>query len=196
MRRRSESKIGGEGMDDDTPNAAPGPLRLVQGFLNTLDVEPDTDELADVKSAAAWLRSAGFADHLSPKRLSTLRDLRDAVRALVELDPAQRLPTATWRRLNELAGRIHVQPEVTRGGEIELAVQGRGLEKLVAALLLAIHQAAADGSWERLNTCRRCEWAYFDVTKNRSAVWCSRRCSQRAKASRYYARRKRVSAHR
>jgi predicted RNA-binding Zn ribbon-like protein len=177
-------------MEDDTPHAAPGSLQLVQEFLNTLDVEPDTDELSDPAGASAWLRSQGFTDRVSPARLTLLRDLRDAVRALVELD-SPRLPVNAWRRLNQLAGPVRVRAAVTRRGEIELSPQGRGLEKLVGALLLAIHDAAEDGSWDRVKTCRRCQWAYFDVTKNSSAVWCSRRCSQRAKASRYYARRKR-----
>jgi hypothetical protein len=40
------------------PDPAPGPLRLVQSFVNTLSAEPDADLLATREEAAAWLRAA------------------------------------------------------------------------------------------------------------------------------------------
>jgi len=36
------------------PDPAPGPLRLVQSFVNTLSAEPDADLLATREEAAAW----------------------------------------------------------------------------------------------------------------------------------------------
>jgi predicted RNA-binding Zn ribbon-like protein len=45
-----------------------------------------------------------------------------------------------------------------------------------------------------MKTCRNpaCRWAFYDTTRNRSAVWCDMAaCGNRAKARSYYARRAR-----
>jgi predicted RNA-binding Zn ribbon-like protein len=42
-----------------------------------------------------------------------------------------------------------------------------------------------------VKTCRNpdCRWAFYDSTRNRSAVWCDMAvCGSRAKSRRYYAR--------
>ncbi|MPY93114.1 MAG: hypothetical protein GEV08_08615 [Acidimicrobiia bacterium] len=55
----------------------------------------------------------------------------------------------------------------------------------LAALLAAVAEAVADGSWARLKACREpgCRWAYYDHSRNRSRAWCSMAvCGNRAKA--------------
>jgi predicted RNA-binding Zn ribbon-like protein len=50
----------------------------------------------------------------------------------------------------------------------------------------------ADGSWSRLKTCRNhgCRWVFYDLSKNRSASWCSMQlCGNRRKTRVYRARR-------
>jgi Putative stress-induced transcription regulator len=42
------------------PDPAPGPLRLVQSFANTLSAEPGADLLATREEAAAWLRATAL----------------------------------------------------------------------------------------------------------------------------------------
>ena len=51
--------------------------------------------------------------------------------------------------------------------------------------------AIGSGRWERMKTCRNssCRWAFYDATRNRSAVWCDMAaCGSRAKSRAYYAR--------
>ena len=41
---------------------APGRLRTVQAFVNTLDIEESTDELASTAALTTWLTGAGLLD--------------------------------------------------------------------------------------------------------------------------------------
>ena len=59
------------------------------------------------------------------------------------------------------------------------------------AVLAAVAQAMADGSWSRLKACRAddCRWAFIDTARNRSRQWCDMSvCGNRAKARRFRAR--------
>jgi len=55
--------------------------------------------------------------------------------------------------------------------------------------LLAIVGAAQDeGTWARLKACLAddCQWAYYDLSRNRSAVWCDMKvCGNREKVRSY-----------
>jgi predicted RNA-binding Zn ribbon-like protein len=58
-------------------------------------------------------------------------------------------------------------------------------------LLGIVVAAVGTGEWSRVKTCRNpdCRWAFYDSTRNRSAVWCDMAvCGSRAKSRRYYAR--------
>ena len=46
----------------DEKKPAPMPLLVVQGFVNTLDLEEGTDVLADADGAREWLIDAGLLD--------------------------------------------------------------------------------------------------------------------------------------
>ena len=51
--------------------------------------------------------------------------------------------------------------------------------------MIAVHEAMAEGSWDRLKACRAsdCEWAFIDTAKNHSRQWCSMgSCGNREKA--------------
>jgi CGNR zinc finger len=66
----------------------------------------------------------------------------------------------------------------------------RGAEAAVATLLVIVHEAQLTGAWSRLKACRHCTYAFFDRSKNRSAVWCSMSiCGNRTKNRAYRQRR-------
>jgi predicted RNA-binding Zn ribbon-like protein len=55
-----------------------------------------------------------------------------------------------------------------------------GLGRIVALVAAAM----ADGTWPRLKVCLAddCQWAFYDLSRNRSAVWCDMRvCGNRHK---------------
>ena len=59
----------------DTDKPAPMPLLRVQAFVNTLDVDLDTDVLSEAGAARAWLADAGWSvlGRRSRPRTSTSR---------------------------------------------------------------------------------------------------------------------------
>src|SRR5262250_2028208 len=66
---------------------APGHLGTLQAFVNTLDIEQGTDELASPADLDAWLRRAGLAggpaDPSGPRELSVAIELREALREVL-----------------------------------------------------------------------------------------------------------------
>ena len=66
----------------DLPNAAPEPLRLVQRFVNTIDLSHDREWLTD------WLAERGLASP-SDADLAHARVVREAIRALLYANNGQ-----------------------------------------------------------------------------------------------------------
>ncbi|MGH3648336.1 MAG: CGNR zinc finger domain-containing protein [Micromonosporaceae bacterium] len=90
--------------------------------------------------------------------------------------------------LGELAGLAYTLPLVVdvtaRPPQLTAAHPGT-VEAALASLLAAVAEAVAAGTWDRLKACRnpRCQWAYYDQSRNRSRAWCSMdTCGNRAKA--------------
>jgi predicted RNA-binding Zn ribbon-like protein len=151
--------------------AADGELALVQDLLNTAALpgprRDSTDLLADPASAAAWLASAGADERAED--VARLRALRDSIRrALVHRDhpgePAEqpgRPITASVRMRWDSDGTVTI--ESIRTPEADLTAQ----------VLLAIHTAQLAGTWRRLKVCRNpdCRVAFWDQSRNTSAVW-------------------------
>ncbi|GAA3169154.1 CGNR zinc finger domain-containing protein [Nonomuraea roseoviolacea subsp. carminata] len=154
----------------------PAPAELVRDFVNTLDVECDTDELASPAELALWLRERGLAgplDRATDDDLATALALREALRAALRTHHDQALPV--------LPLRVVVDP-LPRLVPVESGVRGA---------LAVIAAAVADASWDRLKVCAEitCQWAFIDVSKNRSRSWCSMRvCGNRTKTRAYRAR--------
>jgi predicted RNA-binding Zn ribbon-like protein len=72
----------------------------------------------------------------------------------------------------------------------EQGVRLAGTDPLGEVVAIAL-TAMLDGSWPRLKVCRKCEWAFYDNSKNRSGSWCSMQlCGNRTKTRAYRARKK------
>ena len=154
------------------PKAAPEPLRLVQRFVNTVDLERGRDWLD-----ARWLQEHALAEReLDEAELAALRRFREDVRAALG---GGRAPE--WRATAELR---------LAGGAVTLEAAGDGVDVVVGRLLAIALPAQSDGRWSRLKTCRKCRWAFYDYSRNRSATWCSMSiCGNRSKTRAYRGRR-------
>lgn len=161
----------------DVPKAAPAPLRLVQVFVNTVDLAHGLDWLD-----GPWLREHGLAG--ASADVARAKALRESLRSLLETP----LEEERLALLNRLAAALPLRTCFDRAGraELEPARAGHPLGRLFGIVV----SAQRDGSWDRLKACRQCRWAFYDYSRNRSAQWCSMSiCGNRAKTRAYRRRR-------
>jgi predicted RNA-binding Zn ribbon-like protein len=169
------------------------PLLLVQGFVNTRDVEDETDLLGELSTARSWLVGAGLLDAnapLSESDLELARAVREAIRALIDEGEA---PDAV-KPLRAVAAAHRARLSVGEDGALGLENAGRGeLGDGLFELLLIVHRAQEDGSWSRLKICANpdCQWTFFDRSRNQQGNWCNMAsCGNRLKNRQLRARRR------
>ena len=172
---------------------APMPLLLVQGFVNTRDVEEDADLLADLSGGRRWLIDAGLIDAhapLSESDLELARGVRESIRALIEEGEAG----DGVEPLRAVAATHRARLTVGDDGSMALENAARGeLGDGLFELLLIVHGAQEDGTWTRLKICGNpdCQWAYFDRSRNQQSNWCNMAsCGNRLKNRQLRARRR------
>jgi len=144
-----------------------GPDLLVD-FLNTLDVEDDTDQLADEAGLRRWAEEHGVA----PGERVRAQELRDALREIVDGVEAP---------LPELSLPVSSGP-----GAIGLTARTAAEAALASAVVLQIQ-----GKLGRVRLCggEDCRWAFYDESRNGSRQWCSMGvCGNRQKARTYRAK--------
>jgi predicted RNA-binding Zn ribbon-like protein len=174
---------------------APMPLLLVQGFVNTRDLEDDTDLLDLPTTAGRWLLETGLLDgtaQLTESDLELARDVREAIRALIETDASDF--DGRLEPLRQLMSAHRARLTVANDGTIGLENAGRGqVGDALFELLLIIERAQQDGSWSRLKVCanEECQWAFFDRSRNQQGSWCNMAvCGNRIKNRELRARRR------
>jgi len=183
---------------------APPPLLLVQAFVNTLDLDLDTDMFAHADEAQAWLADAGLLDTASSGRpgrpelasdLRLAREFRTSIQALIAHNTDGQPFTEDDIRTLEKVGR-EAQPRLRVGpaGQVtlEAASPASGVAGGLLGLLLIIRDAQADGSWDRLKLCGNpdCRWAFYDRSHSRRGAWCDMAsCGNRLKNRNLRARR-------
>jgi predicted RNA-binding Zn ribbon-like protein len=193
MEEREKRRIG-EDLEPGGRPKAPGRLDLLQRFVNSHnhDFPPGWDRIGTAEKAEAWLadkRLVEPGESVSEVDAARLRDLREAIRALLiaGLDGDQDA-AAVIRAAARTAG---LRLAVDDAGRTALEPQRRGVDGAVATLLGILHESQLSGEWSRMKACRRCEYAFFDRSKNRSAAWCAMSiCGNRTKNRAYYRRRR------
>ena len=195
MSERDMRRIGEEVEPGGRPKA-PGRLELLQRFTNSHnhDLPADWDRIGTARSARAWLRQKrliGNADRVSEADAARLRELREAIRALIVADEGARPEPAAADIIRAIAAEAGLRVAVDDLGRTALEPAHRGVDGAVAALLGILHEAQLTGDWSRMKGCRQCQYAFFDRSKNRSAAWCAMSiCGNRTKNRAYYRRRR------
>src|SRR5438270_5531717 len=91
---------------------APGELELVRAFINTLDIEQDSEGLATGTALGEWLTGHGLAPAgLRPTRAELARAVRvrEALRAIVlSHSEGSSEPETAWRTLDDAAKRARL----------------------------------------------------------------------------------------
>lgn len=176
-----------DGGADAARGHAPGRLRVVEDFIDTVELDTGADELGTVASARAWLRDRGLFDageRLDQAGRDALVEVREALRDLTAGNSGDAVSPDVLATLERHAAGGLLAVRVDDHGT-ELVAAAPGARGAIGALLGIVHDAMVEGTWSRLKTCRdeTCRWAYYDQSRNRSATWCSMAsCGNRAKA--------------
>jgi predicted RNA-binding Zn ribbon-like protein len=186
----------GEEIEPGGRRKAPGRLALLQRFVNTHnhDLPREWDRIGTADKARAWLRRTGLVapdDRVTDADAARLRELREALRALVLANHGDPAPAAALDVVRAAAGPARLRVALDDDGRTVLEPAGGGVDGAVATLLAILHDAQATGLWPRMKGCRQCGYAFFDRSRNRSAAWCAMAiCGNRTKNRAYYRRRR------
>jgi predicted RNA-binding Zn ribbon-like protein len=186
-----DALLGGLVQPGDRP-PAPGSLRTVQAFVNTVDREHGPDLLDEPAGLEAWLARHLMPARVEPGDLAAAREVREALRALLLANNGAPYDPAAGPTLERAARRAHLEATFPPDGAA-LVPRAGGVDGALGRILGAAFAAMQDGTWRRLKACPRdvCGWAFYDRSTNASATWCSMRvCGGREKASAYYRRRR------
>ena len=195
MKERDKRRVG-EQIEPGGRPKAPGRLELLQRFINSYnhDFPREWDRIGTPERAEAWLRQKRLVapgDRISDADVARLRELREAIRALAIANQGGQPGAAAADIIRRLSGTAQLSVSIDDTGRTALEPTGRGVDGAVATLLGILHEAQLAGDWSRLKGCRRCGYAFFDRSKNRSAAWCDMSiCGNRTKNRAYYRRRR------
>jgi predicted RNA-binding Zn ribbon-like protein len=195
MDERDKRRVG-EQIEPGGRPKAPGRLELLQRFINSYnhDFPPDWDRIGTPEKAQAWLREKRLVephDRISAADTARLRELRETLRALVLANHGGRPEVAATEVIRRVFGGAQLSVKVDDTGRTTLEPTRGGVDGAVATLLGILHEAQLTGHWARMKGCRKCGYAFFDRSKNRSAAWCAMSiCGNRTKNRAYYRRRR------
>jgi predicted RNA-binding Zn ribbon-like protein len=172
---------------------APEPLRLVQEFVNTIDIEEGRDELAQPGALRAWLADRGLMDRgdVSEDERRRAVEVREAIRVLLLANGGAPLEPEALAPLNAAGAEARLGFRVRDDGRAELEPESSGIAGALGRLLAIVYTSMADGTWRRLKACANetCRWAFWDSSRNQTGKWCSMAvCGSRAKSRAYRAR--------
>lgn len=192
--------------------------RLCLDFANTVSDHTSahpTEYLRSYTDLVAWAKQATIipadqaqalqqkAEHRMPEAAAVLRrahDLREVIfRVFVALASGTSPTAADLATLNTALQMAPVQLRVTAAGErfiCDWLADQEALDGILgpvawsAANLLASDEVR----WVKMCDGEMCGWLFLDTTKNHSRRWCDMAdCGSRAKAKRYYRRKKQNS---
>jgi predicted RNA-binding Zn ribbon-like protein len=194
MDERDKRRVG-EQIEPGGRAKAPGRLELLQRFVNTSnhDFPASWDRIGTPEKAASWLAAKRLVPRgvrVTQHDVDRLRGLREAIRSLaISHHDGAAPPRAARGVLREEASRVSLSISIARSGSTSLIGAGDGVDGAIATLLAILHEAQLVGGWDRMKTCRQCEYLFYDRSKNRSAAWCAMAiCGNRTK-NRSYRRR-------
>jgi len=165
-------------------------IDLLIGFVNTHDLEEETDAIANPALLQGWIEEQ-TGEHLpevEEEDLRRLHRLREALRALMRANNGDEPQDRELQPLREAAERSRYRLSFDSHGTLTLAPARAGLSGFESRLLLALERLQCEDAWPRLKACtdEGCQWAFYDTTRNRSRTWCSMDvCGNREKTRRY-----------
>jgi predicted RNA-binding Zn ribbon-like protein len=170
---------------------ATGDLGLVQAFVNTLDMEPGTEELKDPNTLHDWLVARGLMDSAQSVGDADLKHalgLREAMRSVIGRNSGLRIYPVDLSTLNQAASASGLRMRFGAEGKARLEPEATGPVGAMGRLVAALYAAMQSEDWGRLKLCSSgtCRWALYDRSRNHSSRWCTMAsCGNREKARRF-----------
>jgi len=190
-------------LGDTEAKPAPEPLTRIQALINTVDLESGADRLLDATEAQPWLRARGLLapGHVpTPEELATIREVREALRAMTLHNAGGPAPTAAQiAPLRRVADAATARARLDERGTVHVDPVGESLPDRLLVLLLVVSDAQRDGTWAHLKACANedCRWAFYDRSRNHGGTWCDMAsCGNKLKNREFRARRTRQPASR
>jgi predicted RNA-binding Zn ribbon-like protein len=177
--------------DPGDRDPAPPPLRAVQAFVNTVDIEHGREALTRASELRELLVRAELLDRKETVTESDLRralELREALRVLLLANNGGTLDPESLEVLNRAARAAHLSVRFAEGGDSALEPEASGVDAALGRLVAIVYTAMTAGTWARLKACRRnvCHWVFYDQSRNQSGTWCSMSvCGNRTKTKAY-----------
>src|SRR4051794_16248702 len=140
----------GEQIEPGGRPKAPGRLELLQRFINSYNYElpHEWDRIGSHEKARAWLlekRLAAPGDAITDADAARLRELREAIRALVIANHGGPPEPAAAEAVRRLSAGARLGVTLDGAGRTALEPAGRGAEAAVATLLGILHEAQLTG---------------------------------------------------
>jgi predicted RNA-binding Zn ribbon-like protein len=153
----------------------PSEIALVRSFVNTLDVDEGSDQLAQPDGLERWLVTAGLVSVGTPASGRDVRlavRLRAALRAELATNHDRAHDPAVVTELERVCEDLPLRAVCSGDG---LAPSAGGVRGALAQVVAAVTTARIKGTWLRLKICPAddCLWAFYDTSRNRSKRWCS-----------------------
>ncbi|WP_319434278.1 CGNR zinc finger domain-containing protein [Mycobacterium sp. RTGN5] len=187
-----------EWLGDTEGKPAPEPLTRIQALVNTVDLESGADRLALATDAQPWLQDQALLPPggvPTPDELRTIRELREALRALLVHNAGGPSPSNDQLNpLRQLAGAAGARVHLGSDGTLQVAADSDSLDGRLLSLLLVVSDAQRDGTWSHLKACGNedCQWAFYDRSRNHGGTWCDMAtCGNKLKNREFRARRSR-----
>jgi predicted RNA-binding Zn ribbon-like protein len=181
--------------DPGNREPAPEPLRLVQAFVNTVDVENGIEELTDPEALRAVLiRIGALPADAAPLRAADLRRalaVREALRHLLHANVGLPVDAAALELLDRAGAVGPLTVRFGRDGSTAIEPTAGGLDGAVGRILAVVYTSMVAGTWSRLKACPRdvCGWVFYDRSRNGSSRWCAMSvCGNRTKTKKHRAR--------
>jgi predicted RNA-binding Zn ribbon-like protein len=169
---------------------APQPLRAIQAFVNTVDLEHGREEIEtpdDLRRLLVRLRLLSRDDLVTADDLARGLELREALRDLLLANNGLPAEAGAIAALERAAAQALLT--IRFGADSpELVPRASGVDGALGRLVGIAFTSMAAGTWPRLKACRRdvCHWVFYDQSKNRSSTWCAMSvCGNRTKTRVY-----------
>lgn len=167
---------------------------LLVEFVNTWDIEEGSDAIDSPKRLIAWVeeRTGEYLPGLDEDGHARALALRESLRALLRANNGAEAGAEELEPLRAAVERSRYRTALTDEGQLSIEPARSDLSGFEARLLLALERVQSHGAWPRLKACtdERCQWAFYDTTRNGSRTWCSMDvCGNRAKTRRYRSKR-------